>query len=313
MQITRECNQKCVFCSAPPVAEELSMEDIKRKVIELKRLGTTDLMLTGGEPTLRKDLLDILKFCQTLNFFEMTVQTNGANLDNVPFLREIKAMRNVKFNISFHSSDPVIFAKISQTPENYARFLQGLDNVEELRIPAYFTIVINALNYKTLKQHILFAHRKAPHITHFSFNFIDPVYRAKENLWTVPTFAETERYIHETVKMMKSKGLTFRIEKLPLCYMSGFEEYSSDIRRGVFDEWRIMSFLGTSDDTEKSDLLIEKDSSFHYAEQCKECSLRVLCPGINENYVKVKGDLEVFPVFQEPRQIIELVKRSKGK
>jgi MoaA/NifB/PqqE/SkfB family radical SAM enzyme len=262
---------------------------------------------------MRKDLLEILDLCKSMQFEEITIQTNASNLDNFEFLNKIRALGNVKFNISFHSSDPEIFAKISQVPENYQRVLQGLEYIEQLGISAYFTIVISKLNYQRLKEHIQFIAERFPHITHFSFNFIDPVYRAYENQWTIAKFSEAERYIHEAVAFMKANKLSFRIEKLPLCYMAGFEEYSSDIRRGVLDEWRIMSFLRTRNDHEDTELLIEKSSIFHYAEQCKSCNLQILCPGINHNYVKINGDSEVFPVFEDPRQIISRVRASKSK
>ena len=311
VQITRECNQKCIFCSAPPAEKELSFEEIKKKLIELKELGTTDIMLTGGEPTLRKDLFEILDFCNSLNFTETTIQTNGSNLDNMEFLKKIKEYANIKFNISFHTSDKEIFSKISQKPENYQRILNSLDYIGKLNIPAYLTIVISKLNYKELKKHIMFINKNFPHITHFSFNFIDPIYKAKENPETIPTFAETERFIHETVDFMKKNNLTFRIEKLPLCYMTGFEEFCSDIRRGVFDESRIMSFLRAKGDVDEDELMVEKDTKFFYAPQCSVCTLNKICPGVNPNYVKVKGCEEVFPIFDNPEKIIEKVKGSK--
>jgi len=311
VQITRECNQNCVYCSAPPAEEELSFEEIKKKITELKELGTTDIMLTGGEPTTRKDLLEILGFCNSLKFTEITIQTNGSNLDNIEFLKRIKKIPNVKFNISFHSSDPKIFGEISQKPENYQRLLKGLKYIGELGISAYLTVVISKLNYKKLKEHVMFVKENFPHITHFSFNFIDPIYKARENPWTIPKFAEAEKYIHEAVDYMKKNNLTFRIEKMPLCYMEGFEEYCSDIRRSVFDENRIMSFLRTKGDTHDEELMIEKESKFFYAPQCKICNLKMLCPGLNPNYVKVYGYEEVFPVFSNPKKIIEKVRGSK--
>ena len=311
VQITRECNQDCVYCSAPPAEEELSFEEIKEKITELKGLGTTDIMLTGGEPTTRKDLLEILEFCNSLKFAEITIQTNGSNLDNLELLKKIKKIPNVKFNISFHSSDPEVFGKISQKPENYPRLLKGLKHIEELGISAYLTIVISKLNYKKLKEHVMFVKKNFPHITHFSFNFIDPIYKARENPWTIPKFSEAEKYIHEAVDYMKKNNLTFRIEKLPLCYMDGFEEYCSDIRRGVFDENRIMSFLRAKGDVDDDELIVEKDTKFFYAPQCKVCKINILCPGINPNYVKVYGYEEVFPVFSDPKKIIETVRGSK--
>jgi coproporphyrinogen III oxidase-like Fe-S oxidoreductase/wyosine [tRNA(Phe)-imidazoG37] synthetase (radical SAM superfamily) len=311
IQITRRCNQSCIFCSAPPENEELSLGEIKGKILELKKLGTTDLMITGGEPTLHKDLIKIIEFCYE-NFPEITIQTNGSNLSKQGLLDSIEPYKKqLKFNISFHSYDKIIFSKLSRTPASYQAVIDGIKKVCKMGFSAYFTIVINAFNYKTLKEHISFISVEFPEITHFSFNFIDPVYNALNNKEVVPTFSETEKYIHETVDYIKSMNLSFRIEKMPLCYMSGFEEYCSDIRRGVFDEIRMMSFLKSREETPKNNIQVEGGTKFYYAQQCKFCKLNQLCSGINPNYVAIHGDSEVYPVFDDPLKIVNRIKGTK--
>ena len=312
VQITRKCNQRCVFCSAPPAKKELGIEEIKKRIVKLKRLGTTDLMLTGGEPTLKENLLEILEFADGLGFNEITIQTNGSRLDNKDLVKELKRIRNLRFDVSFHSSDRKIFEKISRTPENYDRLLRGLRNIGELDIPAYLTVVISKLNYKTLKDHVRFIKENYPKITHISFNFIDPIYNAEKNPWTVPKLSEAEMYIYEAVRFMKENGITFRIEKLPLCYMSGFEEFSSDIRRDILDEHRIMSFLRSEEDLTDEELNIEKKTKFIYAPDCRYCFLKSLCPGINPNYARIHGYSEVYPVFEDIRKIAQRVKESRA-
>lgn len=312
LEISRKCNQNCLFCSAPPTEEERSFEEIKQKIMELKDLGINDIMLTGGEPTLRKDLLDIISFCSKLEFPLITIQTNGSNLDNLDILKEIKKHPEVKFNISFHSYDPEIFSKISQKPENYKKLLTGLKYVDNLKIPAFFTIVINKLNYKSLKKHIMFIKRNFPSIPHLSFNFVDPVYHARDNKWIVPSLAESEKYIHEAVDFIKQNNMTFRIEKLPLCYMSSFEEFSTDIRRVIFDENRIISFLRVGKERKNPDLVVQKKSDYLLTSQCKQCFLNKLCPGLNPNYVSIHGYKEIYPVFENPLNIIKRAHQTRN-
>ncbi len=314
LQITRKCNQNCVFCSAPPSERELTLDEIKEKITDLKKSGTTDILLTGGEPTLRKDLFEIVDFCKKINFPEITIQTNGSILDNFEFLKKLKQIfPRIKLNISFHSSDPEIFAKISQKSENYRKLLKGLENTRKLKIHVYLTIVICKLNYKKLKEHIKFINEKFPHIKHFVINFIDPDYKAKENSWLVPTFSETEKYIYETVEFLKNNNLSFRFEKLPLCYMSQFEEYSSDIRRSILDENRFTLFLRTQDDKRTQEKLTEKNPDYYFhTSKCKKCRLKVICPGVNPRYIDVHGSDEVFPVFKDPIKIAKKVRKSRG-
>ena len=52
LQLTRNCLQKCRFCSNPPTGVELDVEEMKTLIDELVDLGYDGIILTGGEPTL---------------------------------------------------------------------------------------------------------------------------------------------------------------------------------------------------------------------------------------------------------------------
>lgn len=311
VQVTRECNQHCVFCAAPPADKELSLAEIKEKIKELKGLGTTDVMLTGGEPTLREDLLEILEFCRELEFPEITIQTNGYLLHDAGLLKGIKETTNVKFNVSLHTCNPETFGKISTKPEHFKGLISGLRNIGRMGMWAYPTIVISSLNFRELPELVEFINDNFDYMTHLSFNYIDPTCRAKENPWTVPRYSETEIYIHKAVALMKEYRMSFRIERLPLCYMAGFEEYSSDIRRPVFNEKRIMSHLKTEHDSIRENIHVEVESNFMHAGQCRACWLSNICPGINPNYTEIHGTGELYPVFTDPEKIIERVRASR--
>jgi len=296
LQISRVCNQRCVFCSAPPVGGELPFEEIAKRMTRLKHEGTTDLMLTGGEPTLKKDLFDILTLATQLGFEEITIQSNGAMLYREDFVRRLSTIKNLKFNVSFHTSDRKTFGELSQAPWTYDNTLKGLANLGKYGIPVFLTIVIQKGNYALLKSHIEFCRQHFPHITHFSFNFIDPIYNARENPWTIPTFTEAEPHITDALQHILDEGCTFRIEKIPLCFLSGFEHFHSDLRRDIFNETRLNSFFRVKTDHTPKDWYKETRNRFFYAPQCGGCSLKEICPGINENYVAIHGHGEARPV-----------------
>ncbi len=308
LQISTECNQDCLFCSVPkfPI-EKPSLNEIKRRIKRLKELGTTDLYITGGEPTIHKDFFKILDYAEKTDFEEVTIQSNGSKLTK-PFLNRVKKFGNAKFDISFHSFDKQIFSRLSNST-NYESLLLGLKNIQEMSIPVFLTIVINKLNYEGLKQHIEFIRENFPNITHFSFNFVDPVSRARENKWIVPTLVETQGDIHEAVQYILDNNLTFRLERVPLCYMAGFEEFATEARMPAFDERRL-TFFAQGSSGEKN-LNIEKKSNYHRTGACNCCFLRELCPGLNPNYVAIHGLEEVFPVFTKPEEIIQRIRKSK--
>src|SRR3989338_4099857 len=314
LEINRVCNQRCVFCSNPPKSGELGFEEAKRHMLRMKEEGVTDLMITGGEPTLKKDLREIIQLAEDMNFKEITIQTNGSTLHTEEMVKMLYPFRhNLKVNVSFHASDRKIFSDLSQAPHTYDNTLKSLENLGKYGIPTNITIVIQKANYMSLKSHIKFLRKSYPFITHFSFNFIDPIFNAWKNKWTVPTLAESEKSIHECFDYITKENCSFRIEKMPLCYLDGFEHCQSNLRRHLFDEKRVCSFMRIDED-EKAEKFFQKPlwrieegkSEFFYPSQCKECSLLDICPGMNSNYVLVHGDKEARPVRdKDPGMILE--------
>lgn len=304
IQITKRCNQQCVFCSTPMLLQEPSLPEIRKRISETKKAGTTDLMLTGGEPTERKDFLIILKFAVSQAFPEITIQTNAVNLDE-KFLKKVKKLNyNIRFNVSFHAHDRETFGKITGRPEHFSRVVRNIKMIGEMGLWAYPTIVISSLNFRHLKGLIDFIIANFRYMNHLSFNYIDYVGRALENPWTVPRYSQAERYIHESADHMFQQHISFRLERVPLCYMSGFEHCSTDIRRDVFQEHRSMRFIDDKVFTEAKTIL-------HQAPQCRACRLRSLCPGICSRYVDLHGDSEAYPVFHNSQDIICKMKRFR--
>lgn len=63
LQVTRRCNIKCVYCSESDRIREPTFSELAAIVERLA--GVPRIIVAGGEPTLRKDLVDLLKLCRT--------------------------------------------------------------------------------------------------------------------------------------------------------------------------------------------------------------------------------------------------------
>lgn len=76
-----KCNQKCIFCYASgqelSYGKELSCEEWKRAIDKLKSSGVPMLTFTGGEPTQRKDLCELIEYSK---WFVTRLNTNGVLL-----------------------------------------------------------------------------------------------------------------------------------------------------------------------------------------------------------------------------------------
>jgi len=79
-QLTNECNYDCIYCSSisgKKLENELKLIEIQSFFNTCKELKVKSITLTGGEPLLRKDFLDIINFLNKNNF-KISMFTNGS-------------------------------------------------------------------------------------------------------------------------------------------------------------------------------------------------------------------------------------------
>lgn len=87
LSLTESCNFRCNYClpygpDCVTRKEELSLSEIHRLVTGFALAGTKKIRLTGGEPSLRKDLSDIIALCKSVPGIEqVALTTNGYRLE----------------------------------------------------------------------------------------------------------------------------------------------------------------------------------------------------------------------------------------
>jgi len=82
--VNKRCNLKCEHCfmgSTPTSTEQVPFEKVLEVIRDLKELNVKHLAFSGGEPTLRKDLIDILAAAKQAGFVPFLV-TNGTRIDD---------------------------------------------------------------------------------------------------------------------------------------------------------------------------------------------------------------------------------------
>ncbi len=79
LQITRRCNLKCIYCSESDFIPDLGLKEIKKMLENLK--GVNRIIVAGGEPSSRNDLINILKLCKQNKFEIIALASNGVNIN----------------------------------------------------------------------------------------------------------------------------------------------------------------------------------------------------------------------------------------
>lgn len=108
--ITLDCMYKCKHCNVDAgdkLENELTHEEIITILNQLNDIGVSDVSITGGEPLLRSDCLDILKHAASIAGFNLTLNTNGLLVDEklIEFLEEKCPNINIAVSIDGHTAE----------------------------------------------------------------------------------------------------------------------------------------------------------------------------------------------------------------
>ncbi|MAD00724.1 GTP 3',8-cyclase MoaA [Pseudomonas abyssi] len=148
LSVTDRCDFRCVYCMAEdmtflPRAQILTLEEIERLARLFVSLGVRKIRLTGGEPLVRRGIVDLCARISALpGLRELVMTSNGSQLVK---LAEPLAGAGVKrLNISLDSLDPERFKAITRTGE----LQQVLDGIEAARAAGFERIKLNTVVLK---------------------------------------------------------------------------------------------------------------------------------------------------------------------
>ncbi len=164
LSVTDRCDFRCVYCMAEemtflPRQQVLTLEEIARLARNFVALGTEKIRLTGGEPLVRRDILELVREIGSYGLRDFAMTTNGSQL---PVMAEPLRRAGLKrLNISLDSLDPVKFRSITRT----GRLAQVLDGIDAARDAGFEgiklnTVVLKGRNDEEVPELIEFARRK---------------------------------------------------------------------------------------------------------------------------------------------------------
>jgi len=124
--VTKLCNQRCLMCNIwKTKSDDMDLEKLEQEVKKLSRFGIRYVFLQGGEPLVRKDIIEIIDLFLKYRI-KPTVITNGILL--TPEIAAEIAKRRCNLAISIDSMDRELFAKL----RGVDKLDQVLDNIRKI-------------------------------------------------------------------------------------------------------------------------------------------------------------------------------------
>ncbi|MCG5214961.1 GTP 3',8-cyclase MoaA [Streptosporangium sp. KLBMP 9127] len=155
VSLTDRCNLRCTYCMPPegldwlPKPELLTAEEIARLVgIGVERLGITEVRYTGGEPLLRRELIEIVGHTAALSPRpQVSLTTNGIGLARLA--EPLAAAGLDRVNVSLDTIDREIFKRLAHRD----RLPDVLKGLEGAAAAGMLPVKVNAVLMRGVNEH----------------------------------------------------------------------------------------------------------------------------------------------------------------
>jgi AdoMet-dependent heme synthase len=152
-EITRSCTLNCRHCRAAakrgPYEGELSLDEIKRVLDNVAAHFNPIMILTGGEPLLRPDLLDIIRHAKSLKL-RPVLATCGTHLTE-QVARDIKEAGIERISVSIDGPDAQSHDSFRGVPGAFEASMKGLDAARAAGLEFQVNTTVTRLNMDDLE------------------------------------------------------------------------------------------------------------------------------------------------------------------
>ena len=171
LSVTDRCDLRCTYCMPEqmqflPRKDVLSLEELHRLALGFIDRGISKIRLTGGEPLVRRDMVDLVRALGRRvgnGLDELTLTTNGTRL--ALFADDLAAAGVKRINVSLDTLDPDLFQRLSRR-DRLGEVLQGIAAAREAGIAVKInTVALKGLNEQEIPSLIEWAHAHGHDLT----------------------------------------------------------------------------------------------------------------------------------------------------
>jgi cyclic pyranopterin phosphate synthase len=171
LSVTDRCDLRCSYCMPEqmtflPRKDVLSLEELHKLALGFIDRGVTKIRLTGGEPLVRRDVIELVqalgrKLGDGLD--ELTLTTNGTRL--AEFAYELAAAGVKRVNVSLDTLDPALFEQLSRR-DRLGKVLHGIAAAREAGLEVKInTVALKGLNEAEIPFLVEWAHAHGHDLT----------------------------------------------------------------------------------------------------------------------------------------------------
>lgn len=293
-----KCNEKCVFCPCSVESDSytaLSLDEAISALDEAIVKGNIEMVLiSGGEPTLWKDLLRFISEIKQRNLKWGMLSNSTAFSSNI-FVNRFLATTGADFELTtaFHSHLSVKHDKITRLAGSHEKSLQGVNNLIRNGVKVTIKHVINNLTYTELPEYASWIVNTFPISVPIVICNMDICGIAEQNKeLTGVRFQDSKKYLENALDILGNNRIV-RVFNTPLCcidpyYWKYLQKYESE------EQMSALMLPAKKDEQSHIRFNLVGDGGASFA-VCTKCALHQACPGTWKRTIEILGEESLNP------------------
>ena len=286
------CNNRCRFCHAQEGSRgaELSTAEVLRRVTLAASRGCDGVVLSGGDPTLRRDLLGLAAAIRDRGL-ALGLVTNARRLAYRSFTERLLGLGLRYALVSLHAADAAVHDALVRVPGAFEQTLAGLRNLNgrlDLLVVNCVIVRDNLAQLRPLVELVAgLGHAR------LKLSLVEPKGEARRDFDALaPDLGTAGRAVLGALARAEEFGLGIGYDGFPACVPGAFGQYDEHLQtHGI--RWINEAF-------EDRLFPVDRGERVHPAEPCDRCTMRTRCPGLYAAWAAARGGRELTP-FSGPR------------
>jgi organic radical activating enzyme len=307
------CNAKCQFCSQDfdwrKEPNDLPFEKAVEHMYLAYKNGYRRLGFTGGEPTIRRELPNLIALARKIGYGYVRIQTNGVRIADFDYVKTLADAGLTFVKYSIHGHNAKLHDELVGVPGAFDKCLKSIENLQKLKVGIGVNIVLNERNYRHLVEfYELFLLK----LQLSNFVIIAPLYEGNMTLNDTKG-AKIGAKITDMAPYIKRAYEVFskiNYPKPPLllhftpCILPGYEQQMLG--------WSAFNTMVVSPTGVKRDLDMTASAHTVKTDECKKCVYNERCIGFDSSYARVFGTSEIRALTEVPSRYDAHMKQENG-
>lgn len=221
------CNNNCRFCyltDDEKKSGDRNTEEIKDDLLLYRKKGVVDVAFSGGEPTIRDDILELVSYAEGLGFDGIEMVTNGRMFYYPSFCLKIVESGANQFVVTLVGHKAGIHDHLVRVEGAFDQVIAGIKNLKELEQRVIIKSTITKQNYRLLPQLVDLLEKMGVDQVQLVFPLITgTAYENRHDV--VPSKSEVIPFLHEALDRASNCNMPIMIKAYPFCFLQGYERF----------------------------------------------------------------------------------------